>query len=85
VSSILSDAAAVAPVCAVPAFFAEGVIQPFGELTERSGRFPKVIIFLFEPLDRLHARGQRIDLLVVSHGPPCTQRFGPEQKRGRRQ
>jgi hypothetical protein len=75
----------VAAVCAVPAFFAESVIQPLGELTKCPGRFPKVIIFLFKPFDRLHARGQRIDLFVVSHGPPCTQRFGPEQKRGRRQ
>jgi hypothetical protein len=75
----------VTTICAVPAFFAEGVIQPFGELTECTRRFPKVIIFFFKPLDRFHARGQRIDLLVVWHGPPCTQRFGPEQKRGRRQ
>lgn len=74
--------AALAPLAP---FLLERVIQPLGELPERSRSFPKLVIFFFKALHGFHACRERIGVFVVSHGPPLRSYTGHSKMEAYRQ
>jgi hypothetical protein len=50
-----------------PPLLLKALIQPFGELPESSGGFPKFCIFFFKPMHRFDALGERVRIFVVGH------------------